>query len=145
MDDSWRKDSACIGKPASLFYPTDDVEIDSRLSNKVAKGICATCPVKAQCLRWALDHRENYGIWGGLDPKERRAYAKEMRGEETRRRGPGIPKHNLICTECHRTYLASRIDSLYCSDHCKNRVHRSRRVVKHTLEQWEIAMGLERT
>jgi len=36
------------------------------------KAICARCPVREQCLEWALDHEE-HGVWGGLTKKERRS------------------------------------------------------------------------
>jgi hypothetical protein len=37
-----------------------------------AKRICATCPVTAECLDYALRHGEKYGVWGGLTPRARR-------------------------------------------------------------------------
>jgi WhiB family redox-sensing transcriptional regulator len=38
-----------------------------------AKRICSGCPVRAECLIDALEHRHEYGIWGGLTERERRA------------------------------------------------------------------------
>jgi hypothetical protein len=38
---------------------------------KYAKGLCLSCPVRTACLAWALDKPEPYGVWGGLDEKER--------------------------------------------------------------------------
>ena len=37
-----------------------------------AKSFCGTCPVRVLCLEYALDMREPYGIWGGLNEYERR-------------------------------------------------------------------------
>lgn len=37
-----------------------------------AKAICARCPVRSQCLDRAIATSERYGVWGGLDPAERR-------------------------------------------------------------------------
>jgi WhiB family redox-sensing transcriptional regulator len=36
-----------------------------------AKKICHRCPVMQQCREWALKHREQYGVWGGLTEAER--------------------------------------------------------------------------
>ena len=38
-----------------------------------AKSICAACPVLAQCLDFALEARQDYGVWGGLTEDERRS------------------------------------------------------------------------
>lgn len=64
--DDWRDDAACQGSPVSLWYP----ELTN--AQRPAKRICAACPVQAQCLQHALDAGEAYGIWGGLNERERR-------------------------------------------------------------------------
>lgn len=38
-----------------------------------AKIVCHTCPVRVQCLAEALDHRIEFGVWGGMTERERRA------------------------------------------------------------------------
>jgi WhiB family transcriptional regulator, redox-sensing transcriptional regulator len=38
-----------------------------------AKAVCKTCPVLAQCLAEALDNRTEFGVWGGMTERERRA------------------------------------------------------------------------
>jgi WhiB family redox-sensing transcriptional regulator len=37
-----------------------------------ALAICATCPVQRECLDYALEARERFGIWGGKTEKQRR-------------------------------------------------------------------------
>lgn len=58
-----------------LFFPEDwDWEYNSGMSwkaRKLAKEMCGRCPIKAQCLQYAIDASENGGIWGGLTYKER--------------------------------------------------------------------------
>lgn len=39
----------------------------------VAKRICRSCPVKYECLADALDNRIEFGVWGGMTERERRA------------------------------------------------------------------------
>lgn len=52
-----------------------------------AKNLCFSCPVRQDCLQWALEHRQIWGIWGGKDEIElRRALSVSYNGEETRRR-----------------------------------------------------------
>jgi WhiB family transcriptional regulator, redox-sensing transcriptional regulator len=68
----WQQDAACRGGDVSTFYHPDNERGVSRARREMrAKAICATCPVKANCLAWALSTREPYGIWGGLSVEER--------------------------------------------------------------------------
>lgn len=39
-----------------------------------AKLICQRCPVREQCLRWALENGENHGVWGGMTPEQRKRF-----------------------------------------------------------------------
>jgi WhiB family transcriptional regulator, redox-sensing transcriptional regulator len=41
-------------------------------STRPAKRVCAGCPVRQECLQYALDHEEAFGVWGGLSARERR-------------------------------------------------------------------------
>jgi WhiB family redox-sensing transcriptional regulator len=47
-----------------------------------AKRICRDCPVRAQCLRYALDHDERFGVWGGLSERERRRLKRAQQQPE---------------------------------------------------------------
>lgn len=76
-DQSWKAQAACVGLPATLFYPEN-----STMVPKEAKAICwERCPVREQCLQFAIETPELHGLWGGLTPKQRRplrvAYLKE--------------------------------------------------------------------
>lgn len=72
---AWRESAACLSYPAVLFFGVDDSESASerRAREEEAKSICSTCVVRADCLEYALDMREPYGIWGGLTELERKA------------------------------------------------------------------------
>jgi WhiB family redox-sensing transcriptional regulator len=41
-------------------------------STREAKRICGECPVRAECLEYALEEDERFGIWGGMSERERR-------------------------------------------------------------------------
>jgi hypothetical protein len=62
----------------------DDVDPDTFFDadrELEARRLCFTCPLRTECLSWALDHPAwtTHGIWGATNP-ERRA---ELRGEFT--------------------------------------------------------------
>ena len=69
----------CIGK-TELFF--DERPTRQRL----AKDICAGCPIKSACLTWALEHQEAWGIWAGLDYKELRIVAVSLGYEPPNRK-----------------------------------------------------------
>jgi WhiB family transcriptional regulator, redox-sensing transcriptional regulator len=71
---SWRLHAACRGLNTELFYSPEGERGLARASReRAAKAICATCPVKAPCAAYALQHQERYGVWGGLTESDRAA------------------------------------------------------------------------
>ena len=42
-----------------------------------ATVVCAACPVRAECLAEALDNRIEWGVWGGMTERERRAVLRK--------------------------------------------------------------------
>ena len=60
-----------IRQHADTFYPSEKFYDQ-------AKKLCNGCPVTAQCLQYALDHREEHGVWGGTHPKDRRTILRRM-------------------------------------------------------------------
>ncbi len=63
---SWQTDALCAQTDPEAFFP------EKGGSTRDAKRICTTCEVKAQCLDYALQNDERFGIWGGLSERERR-------------------------------------------------------------------------
>jgi WhiB family redox-sensing transcriptional regulator len=39
--------------------------------------VCRSCDVRAECLEYALEHDERFGIWGGMSERERRRLKRE--------------------------------------------------------------------
>jgi WhiB family redox-sensing transcriptional regulator len=50
----------------------DDLFVTGAAQNR-AKAVCQGCPVRTECLADALDHRVEFGVWGGMTERERRA------------------------------------------------------------------------
>jgi WhiB family transcriptional regulator, redox-sensing transcriptional regulator len=53
-------------------------------TERKAKAICGRCPVQRDCLRFALESRTEFGIWGGLNGKERRSVLSRYTGTADR-------------------------------------------------------------
>ena len=67
----WMDDAACIGSEVTFF------EGEGRGRPKAnylsaAQKICQGCPVRKDCLTFALDNKLGYGVWGGKTPAQRR-------------------------------------------------------------------------
>jgi WhiB family transcriptional regulator, redox-sensing transcriptional regulator len=74
LESDWQLRAACRGPHAAVFFPPPAFERkEERLEReRRAKLICEQCSVQAECLDYALEIREQHGIWGGLSETERR-------------------------------------------------------------------------
>lgn len=66
----WMQQAACAEVDPDPFFP------DKAGSNKDAKKICQSCDVRAKCLEYAIESRERFGVWGGLNTWERNKVIK---------------------------------------------------------------------
>lgn len=87
---NWRTAGACLTADPDLFFPT---AVGTVASKQIAKAvrICARCPVKRQCLDFAMSTREVTGIWGGTTPEERIRALRARRRTSARRPAPEMP------------------------------------------------------
>ncbi|MCZ7376518.1 WhiB family transcriptional regulator [Micromonospora sp. WMMC250] len=67
----WQDRALCAQSDPAAFFP------EKGESNREAKRICRRCEVQAECLKWALETDERFGIAGGLSERERRAMKKK--------------------------------------------------------------------
>jgi WhiB family redox-sensing transcriptional regulator len=67
----WRQHAACNGCDVELFFP---VGVTGPAIDQIeaAKAVCHTCPVRAECLDFALVTNQECGVWGGASEEERR-------------------------------------------------------------------------
>ena len=70
-DRAWRADALCAQVGGDMWHP------DKGESTRYAKAICARCPVIEECLQWALDTKERFGVLGGKSERERRKIMRE--------------------------------------------------------------------
>jgi WhiB family redox-sensing transcriptional regulator len=63
---SWHERALCSQTDPEAFFP------EKGGSTREAKKICVGCEVRSECLEYALEHDERFGIWGGLSERERR-------------------------------------------------------------------------
>jgi WhiB family redox-sensing transcriptional regulator len=49
----------CLQGDSELFFAESPADLE------LAKTLCTTCPVRAECLAGALERREPWGVWGG--------------------------------------------------------------------------------
>jgi WhiB family redox-sensing transcriptional regulator len=70
----WQWQAACRGEDAAFFFAPNHFETKDEKDGRErqAKAICARCPVRIDCLEYAIRTRETHGIWGGLNELERR-------------------------------------------------------------------------
>lgn len=82
---SWRESAACRDADPELFFPVGSAGFAAEQAGQ-AKRLCGRCPVRPQCLAYALAARQFFGIWGGYDEEERRPLHRQW--EECATAGP---------------------------------------------------------
>lgn len=68
---AWQSDALCAQTDPEAFFP------EKGGSTREAKRICESCEVRSECLEYALENDERFGIWGGLSERERRKLRRE--------------------------------------------------------------------
>jgi WhiB family transcriptional regulator, redox-sensing transcriptional regulator len=65
-EESWHERALCSQTDPEAFFP------EKGGSTREAKKICVGCEVRGECLEYALQNDERFGIWGGMSERERR-------------------------------------------------------------------------
>jgi WhiB family transcriptional regulator, redox-sensing transcriptional regulator len=66
----WQTEALCAQTDPEAFFP------EKGGSTRDAKKVCGACNVRAECLEYALENDERFGIWGGMSERERRRLRK---------------------------------------------------------------------
>ena len=75
---NWDDEAACQSTDPDLFFPTEE------FSEQVAVRICRGCPVRTQCLEFALTARLEHGVWSGLTESKRRSLRRSRQRKARR-------------------------------------------------------------
>lgn len=78
-DGSWYQAAACQGMGPELFFPTKGHTVPAEV-----KQACADCPVRDECLAYAVKTHQAFGVWGGLTPEGRARYLRRLRARRYR-------------------------------------------------------------
>jgi WhiB family transcriptional regulator, redox-sensing transcriptional regulator len=110
---SWRDLAACLNVVSANYDPffADAAELRAE-----AIAICATCPVRDDCLTFAVRTGQQYGIWGGQPERiVRRLIAADRAGRPQARRVPaGHPQASK--THCKHGHPFNAENTYYTPD-----------------------------
>ena len=73
MPGPWADHANCRETDPELWFPPDGS------AGRVAVTICRECPVRSECLEFALTTHQDFGVWGGLTNAERNQLRKAGR------------------------------------------------------------------
>jgi len=89
FEESWTTKAACAGRsPDELFV--------QGAAQRQAREVCFSCPVRLECLVDALDNRIQFGVWGGMTERERRALL---------RRAPSVESWHSALADLDREHI----------------------------------------
>ena len=89
-NEDWTSVAQCRGsRPDELF-------VRGAAQNK-AKQLCGGCPVRTECLAEALDNEIEWGVWGGMTERERRAILRKR---------PNVSSWRVLLETAQREHVA---------------------------------------
>jgi WhiB family redox-sensing transcriptional regulator len=86
-----------VARAACRTTDPDELFVQGAAQNR-AKVICRACPIRTECLADALDNRIEFGVWGGMTERERRALL---------RRRPEVGNWHQLLTRARDRHLAA--------------------------------------
>jgi WhiB family redox-sensing transcriptional regulator len=109
----WRDQAACLETVSADYDPffADSAELQAE-----AIAICEACPVRDDCLTFAVRTGQQYGIWGG-QPQQivRRLIAQERAGRPHSRQG-SASHPQASKTHCKRGHRFTAENTYYAPD-----------------------------
>jgi len=79
-EEDWRERAACADVPTDVFFPL----VEDPREEVVALAVCSICPVREECLAFALATNQTEGVWGGMTADERRRLRRRIRDRRRR-------------------------------------------------------------
>jgi WhiB family redox-sensing transcriptional regulator len=112
--------AACRGADTELFFPPSDLS-----KAPEAKAYCngtpdrPACPVRRECLRWALETGEQHGVLGGMTASERRRH-RQATGRKAESSGTGQWR-DCDNPECDIEFRSRQPAARFCTAACRHR------------------------
>ena len=69
----WMSRARCRGTDPDTYFPSGSLGVDAALR------VCKECPVRTECVEYAMAHKIYIGIWGGLSERQRRRLRRQRR------------------------------------------------------------------
>lgn len=85
----------------NLFITNGDLEDDPWYPSCEALAYCNICPVRIECLDWALRNKER-GTWGGTSEYQRR----QLRRTQSRATCPSCGGHDIVVEDQHEICIS---------------------------------------
>lgn len=109
---AWVEDGLCGQTDPELFFPINGVNATE------PKAVCARCPVRSDCLEYALENDERFGVWGGLSERERR----DLKKTTTTTKDTTMTTHPVddfeVCEGCYASFAPTEVDKEGLCDAC---------------------------
>ncbi|MFI7644109.1 WhiB family transcriptional regulator [Nonomuraea sp. NPDC049400] len=106
----WQDDAACRGQSLTLFFGYEGERAEARdARERMAKAICAECPVRRECVEFALSRPEKYGIWSLTEDerasvRRRRMRRAAMAGVSAAPSNEVVKEEEKHCSSCRTTW-----------------------------------------
>jgi WhiB family redox-sensing transcriptional regulator len=80
---AWQEQAECVQYAGRVdFFPARGESV------RDAKAVCSICPVRSECLEFAMRLKVVHGVWGGLSERERRFLRRERNRDAIGKRAP---------------------------------------------------------
>jgi WhiB family redox-sensing transcriptional regulator len=94
---NWLDEAACLGQGADLFYSDEVFTPETKKVIAKAKMFCKSCPVVADCLQYAINNDERFGVWGSFSAKERSSIRNHLVDKQiTKKQAEQMVNRNLL-------------------------------------------------